>query len=190
MVGERYPILPLPHIPEQTELIEIGPITIGIGCRVLNDETAGEYLRSVGYNPRPEEGDAGYGNMGEEDGGISIHVFGNESGELVEHFRFDCFDDEPHYHYVYQQERAQRRVFLDPVLEGDAQRWALERLRTRLPQILESVGQTELAKRVDLAAMSAALPEIEAAIERAQRAAVDAPSRLHAVHEQLARPMR
>jgi hypothetical protein len=169
MVGERYPILPLPHIPEHTELIEVGPITIGVGCRVLNDETAAEYLRSVGYNPRPEEGDAGYGNMGAEDGGVSIHVFGNESGELLEHFRFDCFDDEPHYHYVYQGEKAQRRVFLDPVVEGDAGRWALERLRTRLPQILESVGQTELARRVDLTAMLAALPQIEAAIERAQR---------------------
>ena len=27
MVGERYPILPLPHIPEHTEMIEVGPIT-------------------------------------------------------------------------------------------------------------------------------------------------------------------
>ena len=177
MVGERYPILPLPHIPEHTELIEIGPITIGVGCRVLNDETAADYLRSVGYNPRPEEGDAGFGNMGAEDGGISIHVFGNESGELLEHFRFDCFEDEPHYHYVYQREKAQRRVFLDPVLEGDAQRWALDRLRTHLPQILESVGQTELARRVDLAAISAALPQVEAAIERAQHAAEDTPPR-------------
>ncbi len=63
--------------------------------------------------------------------------------------------------------------FLDPVLESDAQSWALERLRTRLPQILESVGQTELAQRIDPAAMSAALPRVEAAIQRAQRAADD-----------------
>ncbi len=26
MVGERYPILPLPHSPEHTSLIEVGPI--------------------------------------------------------------------------------------------------------------------------------------------------------------------
>jgi hypothetical protein len=170
MLGTRYPILPLPHIPAQTEMIEVGPITIGVGHRILDDETAGEYLRSVGYNPRPEDGDAGYGNMGEQDGGVCIHVFGNETGELVEYFRFDCFDDEPHYHYVFQEEGAQQRVFLDPVLEGDPQRWALERLRTRLPQILESVGQKDLAARVDPVAISAALPRVEAAIERAQRA--------------------
>ena len=35
MVGTRYPILPLPHIPLQTEWIEVGPIAIGVGYRVL-----------------------------------------------------------------------------------------------------------------------------------------------------------
>ncbi len=168
--GTRYPILPLPHIPEQTEMIEVGPVTIGIGYRLLNDETASEYLRTVGYNPRPEEGAAGYRNTGADDGGVCIHVFGNETGELLEHFRFDCFEDEPHYHYVYQDEKAQRRVFLDPVLEGDPQGWALDRLRTRLPEILRSVGATELADRVDVQQVTAAIPRIEAAIERALKA--------------------
>jgi hypothetical protein len=167
MVGTRYPIPPLPHIPEQTELIEVGPVTIGVGYRVLNDQTAGEYLRSIGYNPRPEQGDGGYGNNGEEDGGVCIHVFGNDTGKLVEYFRFDCFDAEPHYHYVYPGERAQRRVFLDPVMEGDPQAWALQRLRERLPEILASAGAEELARRVDRARVAAAIPRVLAAIERA-----------------------
>ena len=59
MVGTRYPIPPLPPIPEQTELIELGPIAIGVGHRVLNDAIAAEYLREVGYNPRPEDGERG-----------------------------------------------------------------------------------------------------------------------------------
>jgi hypothetical protein len=172
MVGTRYPILPLPHIPAQTEMIELGPIAIGIGHRVLDDQTAGEYLRSVGYNPRPEEGERGYGNQGMEDGGVCIHVFGRGRGgaDWVEYFRFDCFEDEPHYHYVYPDEKAQRRVFLDPVLEGDPQEWALERLRTRLPEILRSVGAAELASRVDPVAIEAALPRVREAIARAERA--------------------
>ena len=163
--GTRYPILPLPHIPE---LIEIGPITVGIGYRLLNDETAGEYLREVRYNPRPEEGDDGYRNAGTDDAGVCIHVFGNETGDLLEYFRFDCFEAEPHYHYVYQDEQAQRRVFLDPVLEGDPKGWALDRLRTRLPEILRSVGATDLAERVDVRQVAEAIPQIEAAIERAR----------------------
>lgn len=170
MVGTRYPIPPLPHIPAQTEMIELGPIAIGIGYRVLNDTTAGEYLRSVGYNPRPEDGERGYGNQGMEDGGVCIHVFGRKGGDWVEYFRFDCFEDEPHYHYVYPEEKAQRRVFLDPVLEGDPQEWALERLRTRLPDILRAVGAAELALRVDRAAIEAAMPRVRDAIRRAERA--------------------
>jgi hypothetical protein len=170
MVGTRYPILPLPHIPEQTELIELGPIAIGVGHRVLNDAIAAEYLREVGYNPRPEAGERGYGNQGMEDGGVSIHVFGRRGSQWVEYFRFDCFEDEPHYHYVYPDEKAQRRVFLDPVVEGDPQEWALERLRTRLPEILRSVGAPDLARRVDPAGLEAALPRVRAAIQRAQRA--------------------
>jgi hypothetical protein len=160
----------LPHIPEQTEIIELGAIAIGIGYRVLDDATAGEYLRQVGYNPRPEQGEAGYGNQGMEDGGVSIHVFGRRGSEWTEYFRFDCFEDEPHYHYVYPDEKAQRRVFLDPVLEGDPLEWALERLRTRLPDILRSVGADELARRVDPAAIEAALPRVRAAIQRAEAA--------------------
>jgi len=174
MVGTRYPILPLPHIPAQTEMIEVGPIAIGIGYRVLDDRTAGEYLRSVGYNPRPEEGERGYGNQGMEDGGVSIHVFGRGAGPLVEYFRFDCFESEPHYHYVYPGEKAQRRVFLDPVLEGDPLEWALERLRTRLPAILRSVGAAELAERIDGPALEAALPRVRDAIRRAHGASARA----------------
>ena len=171
MLGTRYPILPLPHIPEQTELIDAGVVTIGVGHRILNDAVAAEYLRSVGYNPRPEDGEGGYGNMGEEDGGVSIHVFARDGDRLVEHFRFDCFDREPHYHYVFPDDEAQERVFLDPVMESDARDWALERLRTRLPQILERTGAAELARQVDPRAVEAVLPKIEAAIERALAAA-------------------
>ncbi len=167
MVGTRYPILPLPHIPEETELIEAGAITIGVGCRILNAEIAGEYLRSVGYNPQPESGESGYGNQVHEDGGICVHVFAREEEQLIEYFRFDCFEDEPHYHYVFNREGAQLRVFLDTVVEGDAQEWMFERLRHRLPQILEMVGAPELAGRVDLAEIESALPKVMAAIERA-----------------------
>jgi hypothetical protein len=170
MLGTRYPIPPLPPIPEQTEMIEIGPIAIGVGYRLLNDAIASEYLREIGYNPRPEAGEDGYGNQGMEDGGVSIHVFGRRGGEWAEYFRFDCFEDEPHYHYVYPDEKAQRRVFLDPVLEADPQEWALARLRTRLPEILREAGAPELARRIDLAQLEAALPRVRAAIARAEKA--------------------
>jgi hypothetical protein len=99
---------------------------------------------------------------------VCIHVLGpGRDDELVEYLRLDCFDDEPHYHYVYNDERAQDRVFLDPTLDGDPMEWALERLRTRMPEVLEKVGASELAAQVDQSAINAALPEVRAAIERA-----------------------
>jgi len=102
------------------------------------------------------------------DAGVCIHVLGpGRDGELVEYLRLDCFDDEPHYHYVYNDERAQDRVFLDPTLEGDPMEWALDRVRTRMPEVLVKVGAPELAAQVDQDAIEAAMPEVRRAIDRA-----------------------
>jgi hypothetical protein len=179
-VGQRYPILPLPHIPEQTEMIPAGVLTIGVGYRVLDEDTARKYLDEVGYR---RVGDDGVERRYEgRDAGVCIHVFGpptvpaSPGGDLVEYVRFDCFDDEPHYHYVYNAERAQDRVFLDPTLEGDPMAWALERLRTRMPDVLRKVGAPDLAEQVDPATMAAVIPEVVAAVDRAARHAVGHPA--------------
>ena len=165
-VGQRYPILPIPWIPEHTELIPVGVLTVGVGHRVLDEATAKAYLDEVGFVRANDDGSER--TYEGRDAGVCIHVLGpGRDGALVEYLRLDCFDDEPHYHYVYNDERAQDRVFLDPTLEGDPMEWALDRLRTRMPEVLEKVGAPELAAQVDLAAIEAAMPEIRRAIERA-----------------------
>lgn len=172
-VGERYPILPIPWIPEHTELIPAGVLTIGVGYRVLDEAIAKSYLDEVGYVRDDAAG--GERTYGGRDAGVCIHVLGpprpgSEAaarGDLVEYLRLDCFDEEPHYHYVYNDERAQDRVFMDPTLDGDPMEWALERLRTRMPEVLRKVGAPELAEQVDPAAIEAALPEIRDAVDRA-----------------------
>jgi hypothetical protein len=179
-VGQRYPILPLPHIAEQTEMIPAGVLTIGVGYRVLDEATAKAYLDEVGYER--VGGDGVERRYEGRDAGVCLHVFGPPSatstgatapaGDLVEYVRFDCFDDEPHYHYVYNAERAQDRVFLDPTLEGDPMAWALERLRNRMPDVLRKVGAPDVAEQVDPAAIEAAIPAVVAAVERAARAGV------------------
>jgi hypothetical protein len=166
-VGQRYPILPIPWIPEHTEMIPAGVLTIGVGHRVLDEATAKAYLDEVGYVRERADDGAERTYMG-RDAGVCIHVLGpSRDGELVEYLRLDCFDDEPHYHYVYNDERAQDRVFLDPTLEGDPMEWALDRVRTRMPEVLVKVGAPELAAQVDLAAIEAAMPEVRRAIDRA-----------------------
>ena len=166
-VGQRYPILPIPWIPEDTEMIPAGVLTIGVGHRVLDEATAKAYLDEVGFERERADDGAERQYMG-RDAGVCIHVLGpNRDGELVEYLRLDCFDDEPHYHYVYNDERAQDRVFLDPTLEGDPMEWALDRLQHRMPEVLVKVGAPELAAQVDQQAIDAAMPEIRRAIERA-----------------------
>ena len=165
-VGQRYPILPIPWLPEHTELIPAGVLTIGVGHRVLDEATAKAYLDEVGYVRKNDDG--GEREYEGRDAGVCIHVLGpGRDGDLVEYLRLDCFDDEPHYHYVYNDERAQDRVFLDPTLEGDPMEWALDRVRYRMPEVLVKVGAPELAAQVDLDAIDAAMPEVRRAIERA-----------------------
>lgn len=113
-VGERYPILPIPWVPEDAELIPAGVVTIGVGHRVLDEATAKAYLDDVGFVRADDQG-------------------------------------------------AERTYTLD----GDPMEWALERLRTRMPEVLAKVGAPDLAAQVDLAAIEAALPEVLDAIARA-----------------------
>ena len=166
-VGQRYPILPIPWIPEHTEMIPAGVLTIGVGHRVLDEATAKAYLDEVGYVRANDDGSKR--QYEGRDAGVCIHVLGpGRDGALVEYLRLDCFDDEPHYHYVYNDERAQDRVFLDSTLEGDPMEWALDRVQHRMPEVLVKVGAPELAAQVDQAAIDAAMPEVRRAIERAR----------------------
>ena len=40
-----------------------------------------------------------YRNFG-DDRGPAVRVFGDIDGERTQLLRFDCFDDDPHYHYA------------------------------------------------------------------------------------------
>src|ERR1700738_3394318 len=73
------------------------------------------------------------------DFGASLHVYGAEDG--LEHLRFDCFEDQPHYHYIDPDEKANVIVRLDDIAEDDPIDWTTSRLRTRLPAILAAVDQ-------------------------------------------------
>jgi hypothetical protein len=59
-------------------------------------------------------------------------------------------------------------IQLDPVADGDPLAWALERIRARLPQMLERAGAADVAARVDFAALEEALPRVTQAAFRAR----------------------
>lgn len=153
-LGRSYEVLPIPMVPEHCVEVPAGPLVLVVEGRRLTDEAITANAVAQG---RP---DAVEGPVGVQDGGASVHVLGPDG---LEHLRFDCFEHEPHYHYVDNEAGANVVVRLDTFAEGDPVAWTLERLRHRLPEMLEHSGAAALASEVRARGdeVTAALPEVE-----------------------------
>lgn len=159
--AERQTLMPIPPVEQHTTYFEAGAITIGVEYRVLTDEIVNRVMQA-------QHKQASFAK-GFDDRGVSLHVFARQhDGERQERLRFDCFDDDPHYHYVDWQAQTNDIVHMDPVADGDPLAWALERIHTRLPQMLERSGVGNLAGRVDPKALEAVLPRVSEAAYRAR----------------------
>jgi len=155
----HYTIMPIAPVEEQTRYFEAGAIAIGVEYRLLNDAIAAKHVDSEA----PEMD----GTAGLDDCGVSLHVFATHSdGQRLEHLRFDCFDEDPHYHYVDWKGQSNDMVHMDAIADGDPLAWALDRIRTRLPQMLERAGAADIP--VDPGAIEAVLPRVSEAAYRAR----------------------
>lgn len=157
----KYDIMPIPPVAEQSECFEAGPVTIWVEFRLLDDAIAAAHTVTESY-----EGDISTIS----DRGVSLHVFGEpEPGaERIEFLRFDCFEEDPHYHYVSYAKQTNEMVHIEPAAMGDPLEWALDRIGTRLAQMLERAGASSLASRIDLAELESALPKVAEAAYRAR----------------------
>ena len=103
---------PVPHEPRKTTFVAAGPLTFGIEPRVFDPVAEAAKLT-------PEEiaaaGPDSLFHSEQVDGGVCVHVFGTEG--LAEYLRFDCFADEPHYHYIIPG-RGNMLVHFDRVANG------------------------------------------------------------------------
>ena len=163
-------IMPIPPMPENTEYVKAGPVTIGVEYRYLTlDMVMAEFKKQN----RPPEEIPDPATIATEEG-VSIHVMGDVGGDLKEYVRFDCLSSGPHYHYI-----GHKRDFpdygdhsvvagIDPISIGEPIPWALDRLRHRLPEMLAFAGRKDLAEKVKgNAEYEAALPEVAQAAKRA-----------------------
>lgn len=157
----KYDIMPIPPVEAQSELFPAGPVTIWVEYRLLDDAIAAAHTVTEGYDGTIDT---------VEDRGVSLHVFGEPApgAERIEYLRFDCFDEDPHYHYVSYANQTNEMVHLDPAAVGDPLEWAMDRIRTRLPQLLSRAGNPELGARIDVAEIEAALPKVAEAAYRAR----------------------
>jgi len=158
----HYDVMPIPPIESQTTWFPAGVIAFGVEYRLLNDAIAAAHTGVKAMGQDPSDAPVGL------DSGVSIHVVDNRGESPVEHLRFDCFVEDPHYHYISWKDRSNDMVHLDPIANGDPLFWALDRLRTRLPQMLSRAGADDLLAALDPMLLEQVLPRVAEAAYRAR----------------------
>lgn len=156
-LGMSFPVMPVPRTLAHCIDVPAGAVTLVVEARDLADEQG----RTVGVGDPPAF----------DDFGASLHVLGLDGAEYV---RFDCFDKEPHYHYIRPAESMNIIVRLDDVAEGDPIEWTVGRLQYRLPEMLEHAGAHDVAASVrsQLPPLMEALQTVRGLLLEAQRRAV------------------
>lgn len=156
--------MPIPAVPENTEFIRAGNITIAVEYRVLTD-----VILNDAYQDKPEDAQVIAATRRTEalnDQGVSIHVLDNEGNEYL---RFDCFSNDPHYHYIQPGEKYNILVPFDFVACGDMVEWTVERLGSRLEVMLAQSGGSKLIEGLDAEVLAVAVPRV---LEAARRGAM------------------
>ena len=159
----RYDRMPIPPIDKFTEYFEAGNVRIGVEYRILTDELVAEIRKTLKVANGADEGQLE--NL--DDSGVSLHVFAGPPGQQLEYLRFDCFREDPHYHYVTWRDSVNEVFHMDPVADGDPLGWSLERIGTRLQQMLIRAGAPEVAAAVDMSLIDEVMPRVK---EKAYRA--------------------
>jgi hypothetical protein len=131
--GIRYEVMPIPMVPEHCIPVAAGPVQLVVESRhltnqILHDTYAGneEVETAIHF----------------DDFGASLHVCGPDG---LEHLRFDCFENEPHYHYIEQSNQANTIVRIDELAVGDPIEFSLSCVAQHLPDMLRHTGAGELA---------------------------------------------
>jgi hypothetical protein len=157
----RYNVMPIAPVEQQTTWIDAGVVQFGVEYRLLNDAIA------AAAETESASGDAD-GVESIDDRGVSIHVCGNTGDERLEYLRFDCFEEDPHYHYISWEAHRNEMLHIDPIADGDPLGWTLDRLRLRLPFMLARAGAGGIAAKLDVQLLDEALPRVAEAAYRAR----------------------
>ena len=101
------------------------------------------------------------------DGGLAIHVLADLAGtpgrvytEETEILAFDCFRQDPHYHYGPRNKN--HRIFWDKTLVIDPLGWTLDNFKNkRLAAMIERAGYPGVAADLDQNIIDSIMPEME-----------------------------
>jgi hypothetical protein len=158
--GIVYPRPPMALIEDHCVTVDAGPLRFVVESRDLIADNA--VLNPDAVANRPADAPVF------DDAGPSLHVF--DRNGAWEHLRFDCFDKDPHYHYIRQSDQSNLICRLDEIAEGDPLEWTMRVTRRRLPEMLEFVGAGDLADaaRAHDDEVLAALDQVETLLARAR----------------------
>jgi len=131
--GIRYDLMPIPMVPEHCLPVAAGPVQLVVESRHLTNQILDE---TYAGNQAVET------EIHFDDFGASLHVC---SPDGLEHLRFDCFENEPHYHYIEQANQANTVVRIDELAVGDPIEFSLNCVAHHLPDMLRHTGATALA---------------------------------------------
>ena len=96
------------------------------------------------------------------DRGPSLQVFGDVDGKEVQLLRFDCFEEEPHFHY--DPDGKNNRIFLNKARVSDPIAWTIEYLQGNVASLVRIAGYGRLADSLNEERLDAALPGVEKAM--------------------------
>jgi hypothetical protein len=133
--GNRYEQLPIPMVTEHCISVDAGAVQLVVESRRLTNEILDDTYHGA-VKPAIDF----------DDFGATLHVCGTADG--LEHLRFDCFENEPHYHYIEQGAGANVVVRIDELAVGDPIAFSLACVEHHLPDMLRNCGVAELADEV------------------------------------------
>jgi hypothetical protein len=163
-LGVEYDLPPIPLDRERTTFFPAGAVSFGVEYRTLDDAVI-----AANFTAAQREGSAitaVQDGAGVDDRGVSIHVCDPDGG--AEYLRFDCFAEEPHYHYIVGGRRNVAILF-DTAANGEMLEWTIERLRSHLPAMLERASAESVATEVDVALVGRVLDAVAAEADRVRK---------------------
>ena len=101
--------------------------------------------------------------------GVSLHVYGVRDGEALEHLRFDCFDEDPHYHYISWTGPVERDAPPRPhrrTATRSSGRWS--GCAPACPRCWRTPGAADIAAELDQRSVDAVLPRVTEAAYRSR----------------------
>jgi hypothetical protein len=156
--GNRFDQLPIPMVTEHCIPVDAGPVQLIVESRRLTNEIVNETFGGTTVAKIPFD-----------DFGATLHVCGTADG--LEHLRFDCFEHEPHYHYIDQVAVANTVVRIDELAVGDPIAFSLACVEHHLPDMLRNCGVADLADEVAnrAEAVEAAVVEVRELMRKARQ---------------------